>query len=341
MAFEISRVDRAAAPEQVLRELAAYYDVMDAEDLPDDPPTPAESRIARWRNPTKDYAENVWVLREDGEIRGLALAGYDLEQNLQNGEGQIHVRPEHRGRGFARALATPMFDDLEENGRVRFATGVKDARPAEALVTRLGLKAVYHEKRSRLLIADLDMDLMESWISRAAERAGDYELRYVALPLPDEIVEPYCELWGVMNTAPREDYQTEDEVLTPEVWRDYERSLLNQKRQLHNLIAVHSPTGEFAGFTQINTQDLQPDLAWQWNTGVHPEHRNKGLGRWLKAEMIRRIVDEYPNVTRIDTWNAGSNEPMLNINVEMGYKPIFLSTIWQGELATVRERFGA
>jgi hypothetical protein len=32
---------------------------------------------------------------------------------------------------------------------------------------------------------------------------------------------------------------------------------------------------------------------------------------------------------------------MLNINVAMGFKPILISRIWQGELATVREGLDA
>ena len=115
----------------------------------------------------------------------------------------------------------------------------------------------------------------------------------------------------------------------------------DSKCQLHTLIAVHRPSGAYAGYTQLRTQDLQPDLAWQWDTGVHPDHRNLGLGRWLKAEMIERTVRDFPAVERVDTFNAGSNRPMLAINIEMGYEAVHEQSIWQGDLATVRERLGA
>jgi GNAT superfamily N-acetyltransferase len=116
--------------------------------------------------------------------------------------------------------------------------------------------------------------------------------------------------------------------------------VLGEKSTLHTYIAVHQPTQEYVGYTTIKTQELQPDLAWQWDTGVHPEHRNRGLGRWLKAAMIDKIVADYPAMDRVDTFNAGSNEPMLDINIAMGFKPVHLSQAWQGDLATVRERWG-
>jgi hypothetical protein len=29
---------------------------------------------------------------------------------------------------------------------------------------------------------------------------------------------------------------------------------------------------------------------------------------------------------------------MLNINIEMGFKPVLIQNVWQGDLATLRER---
>jgi mycothiol synthase len=341
MGFEIHQVDTQTAPDALLEELSDYYDLIEAEDIPGDPPTPVEVRIAEWRHPTAHHPEFHWILRDDDGIAAMARASYDVEQNLENGFGRVHVHPEKRRRGYGRALATPVLDLLEESGRRRFATSVNKDDPAEAVVARLGLKRVYEDKRSRLTIAELDLDLMDVWIERAPERAGDYELVYVPSPIPDEIVQKFCDLTAVMNTAPREDYQEEDEILTPQRWRDLESSVIDAKCQLHHLIAVHQPTGDFAGYTQIETLDLQPDLAWQWDTGVDPAHRNKGLGRWLKASLIRRVIAGHPQVTRVDTFNAGSNEPMLNINVEMGFRPIHIAYDWQGDLAAVRERLGA
>lgn len=341
MSLEISHIDTSSAPESVLLELADYEVLIEAEEMPGDPPTPSAMLLAHWRNQPPYYSVDRWTLREKDEIIALAMTECDTVENLQNGFGWIHVHPDHRGRGLVRELATPMFDHLEKDGRTRFATMTEHGHSIGDRLEAIGLKSAMEEKRSRLSLADLDIDLMKTWTERARERASEYELRFYSMPIPDSIIEDFCEMYSIMNTAPMEDYEREDETLTPELWREAEKSVLGEESRVHNLIAVHKNTGAFAGFTQIKTQDLQPDLAWQWNTGVHPDHRNKGLGRWLKADMILRIVDDYPAVDRIDTFNAGSNEPMLNINIAMGFKPIRLTTVWQGELATVRERFDA
>ena len=42
-------------------------------------------------------------------------------------------------------------------------------------------------------------------------------------------------------------------------------------------------------------------------------------------------------MTAIETGNAGSNEPMLNINIAIGFKTVLEVNAWQGDIASVRE----
>ena len=79
----------------------------------------------------------------------------------------------------------------------------------------------------------------------------------------------------------------------------------------------------------------------QWDTAVDPDHRNKGLGRWLKAALFLEIAERYPEAQWIDTWNADSNEAMLSINIAMGFRPYWTGSVWQGMTADVRRALGA
>ncbi len=334
MSIEIREIDTRTASDEALRDLHEFYHSVDAEYLPDDPPEPFERRLLDWKNLTEDEAVPRWALREDGKIVAAGLAGINLEQNTDNGFGRVHVHPAARGKGHARRLTEFILSYLESQGRVRVDTHVKLGSPSEGFAGRLGLEKAQEERRSRLKIDELDMDLMDSWIDRAAERASDYELLHIDAPYPEELVQKFCDLTAVMNTAPRDDYEMDDWILTPEVWRDIEAKTDQRAADIRTCIAVHEPTGDFAGYTTIQTDRLQPDQAWQWDTGVDPAHRNKGLGRWLKAALIKRVLDECPDVDRVDTWNAGSNEPMLAINVAMGFKGILETATWQGDVAT-------
>jgi GNAT superfamily N-acetyltransferase len=336
----IDEIDTATAPEQLLVELAAFYRWVYADEHPDDPPRPTERQVLDWRSIGSHELVPRWTARRDGEIIGSAVAWMGLTDNLDRGFGRVFVHPAHRRGGVGRALGLAVLDRLAAGGRTRVGTYVVAGGPSEPVCERLGMRQVYEETHNRLVAADLDRSLMEAWIAQAPERASGYHLLELTDPFADELLEPWCELQFQMNTAPMEDMEREDEVMTPAMWRDIEARLAPARKTLRTVIAVETETGAFAGSTTLQVDLLDPTHAWQWETVTHPDHRNRGLGRWMKATNVLRVVDEF-GVERIDTENAGSNEPMLNINRTMGFRTVLVTHSWEGELAVVAERLGA
>ncbi|MGH8950516.1 MAG: hypothetical protein ACRDX9_03735 [Acidimicrobiia bacterium] len=337
MSSHIQLIDTPIADDETLRALHEFYLAIDGELFPDDPPVPLEERLVGWRHLLETEAIPRWAVWKGPEVVASSGVFIDLEQNLANAGGWVYVHRQHRGSGLGREVAAPMLDFVQENSRTRFATGINEGWPEEALVKRAGMKLAYRERLSRLSFQDLDWDLMESWVARATERASDYEILLLRSPIPEEHLQAFCDLVFVMNSAPLENYEEEDEVMTPESWRDVEAKARLREQDILINIARHKPSGDFAGYTNVSFHRLQPDLVEQWDTGVDPKHRNKGLGRWVKASMALELRDEYPDVRRIDTENNDYNEPMLNINVEMGFKPVLIRNIWQGDVATLRK----
>jgi hypothetical protein len=42
----------------------------------------------------------------------------------------------------------------------------------------------------------------------------------------------------------------------------------------------------------------------------------------LKVANLRYLQKHEPAVTRVDTWNADSNAPMLRVNIAMGFQAV-------------------
>jgi GNAT superfamily N-acetyltransferase len=187
-------------------------------------------------------------------------------------------------------------------------------------LTSLGAEKKSTERKSRLTIANVDRPMLEDWVSRAPDRASDYSLISFDDRCPDELLEDFVDLVMVMNTAPRDDLEMEDWVETPERYRERETQSLDKGYRSWRLIARHDPTGELAGFTEFIFPPYSDEQVWQEATAVRPSHRDRGLGRWLKAANLLRLMDERPDAKYVDTWNAFSNGPMLGINVTMGFE---------------------
>jgi mycothiol synthase len=341
VSIQIEPFDQATAPEPLLVQVHELWSLWDAEYLPDDPPIPLAQRLADLRNVRSDRLQPKWGAWSGSDLVGMSGAWIDVARDDdKNAYAGLFVHPEHRGKGYARLLSAPLLDAVEQRGRTRLATETPVGHSGGRLAEAVGLKPAMQAKRSRLSIADVDHDLMRAWIDRASERASQYELLFFESPMPDDIVEEFCRLTLVMNTAPLEDFEEEDRIITPEMWREREENVAKASERVFTYIAAHKPTGEYAGYTNINYQGLHPSQAWQWDTGVDPAHRNNGLGRWLKAQMIETLVESFPEIERIDTYNAGSNAPMLNINIAMGFKPIMIEQVYQGPLDGVRDWLG-
>ena len=83
-----------------------------------------------------------------------------------------------------------------------------------------------------------------------------------------------------------------------------------------------------------------PSILHQGGTATIPKHRGKGIGKWVKARLAQRVLDELPEARYIRTDNAGTNAAMLAINVAMGFKPVWESVIWQIPLEDARRYIG-
>jgi mycothiol synthase len=311
-----------------------------AERLPDDPPLSFDEYMVRQRNMPTFFVLQTVLVRPPGADSLVAMAeiGYDIRgENAHLAQFDLAVLPDYRRRGLGRRLMGWICDVAETQSR-RLLLSQSHARvPAgtaffEAMQAKAGLEA----RVSQLALADLDRQLMADWIAQAAERASDFELGFWEGAYPEQDLAAIADLVQVMNTAPRGDLEFDDETFNPDELRAIEGLVLAGGRRRLTAYVREQATGALAGYSEVFYSPSQQTLLYQGATGVLPEYRNRGLGRWLKAAMIERVLHDFPSVCFVRTDNAESNAPMLAINVEMGFQPYTSSTIWQIETALAR-----
>ena len=319
----------------------------DRELQPENPVTPFDKHRKQVEDPPSFQRPKHWTVWNDERTRAVGFATLYLEYTESNRHlawFDLNLLPEARRQGIGTELLGRIAEAGALDGRTILGGGTIEGTEGDAFAEALGFEKKATERKSRLSIADVDRKMLERWVERAAERASDYELFGFDDRCPDELLEPYVALYDVTNTAPRDDLDMEDEVMTPERWREQETKALANGDTCWILLARHRATGELAGFTQFFFAPYSEDVAWQGWTAVHPDHRDKGLGRWLKAANCLRLMDERPAIQHADTWNAFSNAPMLGINIEMGFKLLRGYNEWQAPTerlaSNVKERLG-
>lgn len=334
----IAPFDPVTASEEELRATYAVVRTGELEELPDDTPRPYEEWLADERFSLSFRRRRRWVARRGSETIGWAWLQDDLENNTHFSWAWIGVVPEHRRNGVGRTLLELLVTEAESVGRTSIVCDVReDFDHSIAFVTKHGLTPRIREHHNRLDLAALDVDMLRDWVSRAQERAAGYELRTWSGPTPDDLLERFAPFTEVMNTAPTDDLDWEDETVTPEQVAEREQKRIDQGYDWWTACVLESATGQLAGYTQLFFTPWRDDIAFQGDTGVDPTHRNKGIGRWVKAANLLRLLEEKPAVAKVDTYNAGSNDAMLSINHALGFAPIEVWVGHQADLDVVRK----
>jgi hypothetical protein len=188
-----------------------------------------------------------------------------------------------------------------------------------------GGKQASKEEENRLQLKNIDWDMLETWREEGPLRAKNASLeRFETVPEND--IEEFCQLYTeVLNQVPKEDIEWEAKE-PPEVRRFHEERQKKLGRIWTTFIAREGD-GSISGLTETYYSPDRKTLIYQGLTGVKVPQRGRGLGKWLKAEMLVYIRDNFPDVTTIGTDFALVNEPMIAINRRLGFKSY---NVWLG-----------
>ncbi len=325
----IERFDPAAASSDAMQGFRALSNRIRAEWWPDYPPRSLPTLRTLLTSVPPVWGLRWWVAWHRGEIVG----GAELELN-QTPENRhvawcdVYVHPDHRRRGIGSVLLSTVAAAARGDSRRLLTLATAATAPSgEAFARRLGAEPGLTQHTNRLRIADADPALLTAWQKRAPD--DEFRLGFWEGPYPEADLADVVEMHEVMNTAPRGSLDLEDFHWTPEMLRDQEESLRRRGVERWTLHARHAPTGRIAGFTEVVWDRNEPEILHQWGTGVFPEFRNRGLGRWLKAAMLDRVLSHRPQVKFVVTGNANTNEAMLKINHELGFRLYNTVTLWQ------------
>ena len=242
---------------------------------------------------------------------------YESNRHLMGADWS--VAREHRRRGIG-SLWLPVVLRLMDRHGCTVLSFDTDEASGRAFLEWLGAELKLHDRESRLQLADVDWSQVSRWVDEGAARNPDTRLEIYDGRLPESMWEDYSKQFTrLVNTVPFENLDHGDEVITPALMAEWYENNDRAGETVHEVLAREAD-GTISALTNVKWAAHTPAVLDQLFTGVAPEARGRGLGKWIKAAMLEHLRRLHPEARYVSTWNAGSNAAMLGINHALGFR---------------------
>jgi mycothiol synthase len=319
-------------PLELLSELYEACSVLHKEAAPSDPRRPLHDGLAALRQlPASGDCPMLVARDQAGAVVGVASCRWQERAGWQHVLAvHVAVLPSSRRQGLGTLLLARSAEIARRQDR-RLVTGRTSANvPAGAeFCRRFGAELALAGEENRLDLRAVDRGLLQRWLTDGPVRAPGYRLELVAGRTPTERADQVADLLNVMNTAPRENLDVGDIQVTVELLREREDMAAAAGNRHWAFYAVEETAARYVGVADVTMYPAMPDRVVIGNTAVAPAHRGKGLAKWLKAAIIQHTLEELPTVRLVVTWNARSNDAILAINRQLGFRAVSATATWQ------------
>ncbi len=336
-------IDPKAADREFWARFHELRRVRHIESRPDDPLVPdgvVEAAMTR-DNPFEHHL--YYEISRNGVMLGylhleaVTPSNPEFETNRHILWAQAYVRPERRRQGIGSLWLPVLLREAERFGST-VVEMVAEQDAGHGFLRWAGAEPKMTEIESRLKLSEVDWQALERWVAEGAARSPQTRLEIYDGPMPDASLAEYApQLTAMLNSMPWEGLDHGDIVVTPERIRDFNERLAMVGEVPHTVL-TREPDGVVSGITDVTWAPFRRSLLYQQFTGVRPDARGRGLGKWIKAAMVLHLRDLHPDLEWIVTENAHSNGPMLNINRAMGFKPYRTSIDYQLTKAALEAR---
>ncbi len=264
---------------------------------------------------------------EDGAVVATALMFVPLLDNLDKVYADLAVLPEHRGRGYGDAMLTGLLDAAGAESRALLIVAgyypydADETHPVRAFAARRGFSPANSEVR-RTLELPIEDARLDAWAAAAAAHHEGYRLETHLDIVPEALRASLVDLINQLAVdAPTGDVDFDAGQRTVAV---YEEQCVQRRatgRRVLETVAVHR--GQAVAHSTLSIPpagESLPHLS-QWGTYVHREHRGHRLGMATKVRNLAVLQRDFPERTLVHTTNSPANEPMLAINIDLGFIP--------------------
>jgi GNAT superfamily N-acetyltransferase len=221
-----------------------------------------------------------------------------------------------RRRGVGTRLLEAAVDAAKAERRRSVIAQTVQGSPADLFLPARGFRQVLTLIHARLASADVDRAGIDTLVE--LPHPG-YRLTEWEGTVPDAPAQSFAHSRRAMDDMPMEGPDFGRVVWGVERVVAATEAVARRGELLHAVAAVDASDGSAAGFSELVVPGDGSGDGQHYGTAILPEHRARGLARWMKAASIRHALQRQPELAGLRTDTAESNVPMLAVDNALGY----------------------
>ena len=289
---------------------------------------------------TKDVSKfrcySYWVgINNNGEIIGFSQLKYKkVKENSDSARFEVRVLPKYRRLHIGTNLIKLLIENAYQENRKLFTCTSFENNISSCFLVFLGGEKKSIVQESVLNIQDLEQRNISKWF-KIGKELKDYKIEHWDGFCPSDKIYSFANVKNLMNTMPRDNRRHEVWKVTPEWIEEEERIRHLSGCSWWTFIVLLKKNNKFVGFLDIIFSKYRKNIMQIEDIAVDPEHRGKGIAKWLNADMIKLLIKKETMIKEITTINAKSNVPILKINRKLGFQTQSFYGKWEFDYATM------
>jgi GNAT superfamily N-acetyltransferase len=267
----------------------------------------------------------------ESEIALVTEEDVDYEKYGHIAAISLGVDARFQRQGVGTALLRVLVEKAVGQGNIKTLETFGFQESGWRFCDRYGGKVALEAAQNRLKLAEVDWEMLASWRREGAGRNEGTQLRHFETA-PDEMLEAFVDLYNeIVDAVPLGELEVRQRV-TPASRREDEARTSGG----WYTIVSQEADGSLSGLTEVVHDWGMPYRVQQELIGVRSQYRGRGLGKWLRAEMMFFIRDALPEAKYINAGTADTNAPMVSISNRMGFKRHHTELCYRFEVEALR-----
>ncbi len=270
----------------------------------------------------KELGEYTYMVWKNGQEKGIFKFSVIFKDDLA--KRYTYLRYDMDDRYFEPDLLEKIFKDFidfdeaskylasrSKNGTNDYVEDLYDAK--------IGSISELYEFN----VKEANLEKIDAWFDEAAAKFPNLRIAFYD-EIPDDLLDEFAALFTQLNKdMPANSFIEETKVTAASIKSRQETFKVKDYCLYYYLIFNES--NQIIAQTHVSLKRHQAQKIHQNLTGVMERYRGRGLSKWLKAAMYKKLVADFPGMEKIKTETHPENHASRELSKQMGYKRISIA----------------